>query len=101
MYSVSNGSGRILAHQDDVQPAQPFAARRSKAVPVLEVVAHPQGRHAAPGFPVAQPDVGELAIEHVPAARLGGEQHGQGAVLGGLDVTDGVHHHRETHAIRH
>src|SRR5690606_21505169 len=62
------------------------------------IVEHAQRTHPGAGLAAALIQVLLLHVEQRPAARLGGQQHGQGTVLLEGDGRDGVHDDPEASA---
>ena len=90
--------GRVLAHQDDVEVGQRCVGFGVELEPFFRVGEHFQGAHPRAGLAVALIEVLDLHVEQLPAALLGGEQHGQRAVLLVGDLGDRVHDNSEANA---
>ncbi|MNE54047.1 hypothetical protein D3C80_1488050 [compost metagenome] len=90
--------GWILAHQDHIQFAQRDVALGAQFEPVLRVIEYVERAQAGTCLALGLVKVLLLHIEERPAARLGGQQHGQRAVLLEGDLGDGVHDNAEANA---
>ncbi len=84
---------RILAHQHHLAGAEGGLAEFAQREPVMLVVAHLQRRGTGHRHPVAQRQPTGTDVMQGVATALGFQQHGEGGVLGDLDVGDGIHHH--------
>ena len=84
--------GRILAHQDHVQILQRLIDFRAELEPACSIIEYLQRTQACAGLAGALIEVLLFHVEQLPAAGLGGQQHGQRAVLLEADAGDGVHH---------
>ncbi|MOA07543.1 hypothetical protein D3C78_1272480 [compost metagenome] len=92
--------GRILAHQDHIQLVQRQVLFVIKMEPVLGIMEDLQRTPAGADLAVAQVEVVLLHVVQRPAAGLGGQQHGQRAVLLEGNATDGVHDDAQANAHR-
>ncbi|MNN11436.1 hypothetical protein D3C81_1243940 [compost metagenome] len=91
---------RVLAHQDHVQLVQGQILLVIEMEPMLGIMDDLQRARAGPHLAVAQVEVLLFHVEQRPAAGLGGEQHGQRAVLLEGYAGDGVHDDAQANAHR-
>jgi len=90
--------GRILAHQDHVQLGQGAVLFIAQFEPARGVGEDLQRAHLRAGLAGTQIKVALLHVEQLPATGLGGQQHGQRAVLLVGDGRDRVHDNAEANA---
>jgi hypothetical protein len=93
---VLHVEGGVLAHQDHIEILERARDGLPPAEPVRPVIPNGQWREPAERHPVVEPQMGQFGIVNLHAAPLCGEQHGEGRVLGGLDILDGIHDDAES-----
>ncbi|MNZ89380.1 hypothetical protein D3C78_1083020 [compost metagenome] len=89
---------RVLAHQDHVQFGQRAVLLFAQLEPARRVGEHIEWAHPRAGLAFGLVQVALFHVEQAPATGLGGQQHGQRAVLLVGDGRDGVHDNAEANA---